>query len=91
MPDNETLKNAAAFIAFLLAGLWAYFRSPKPQPPVASPVLAGVGMELGNREQTERLIAAINRVADEIANRKTDEMTDTMNELLERLRRKEGG
>lgn len=91
MPDNETLRNAATFIIFMFAGLWAYFRSPKQSPPTQSPVLTGVGMEFGNREQTERLIAAVNRVADEIANRKTDEMTDTMKELLERLRRKEGG
>ncbi|MEO5756896.1 MAG: hypothetical protein ABIQ51_08600 [Mesorhizobium sp.] len=54
VPDSDTLKSAAAFIAFVLAGLWAYFRPQRR--PAAGTVLTGVGLELGTREQTARLI-----------------------------------
>jgi hypothetical protein len=91
VPDTDSLKSAAAFIAFVLAGLWAYFRPQRAAPPSNS-ILAGVGIELGNREQTERLISEVHgiRVAVEIlADRRTEEMEDIHRELLERLDRQE--
>jgi hypothetical protein len=87
VPDTDSLKSAAAFIAFVLAGLWAYFRPPRRQPS-PNPVLTGVGIELGNREQTERLIGEVHgcRVALEVlADRRTEEMEDMHKALLERL------
>lgn len=91
VPDTDTLKSAAAFMAFVLAGLWAYFSQQK-RPSPANPVLAGVGLELGNREQTERLISEVHgcRLALEVlADRRTEEMEDIHRELLARLDRKE--
>lgn len=85
MPNNDSLKSAAAFIAFILAGLWAYFR-PQRRPATQSPVLTGVGIELGNREQTERLVGEVHgcRVALEaLADKRVDEMEDIHKALLE--------
>lgn len=87
VPDTDSLKSAAAFIAFVLAGLWAYFR-PQRRPATQNPVLTGVGIELGNREQTERLIGEVHgcRIALEaLADKRVDEMEDMHKALLERM------
>lgn len=85
--DSETLKSAAAALAFILAGLWAYLKNPKASPPTNS-VLGTIGMEYGNREQTERLITQVTRCADSLAvlaDKKTDEAADLHDRLLRKL------
>ena len=83
MPDNDTLKSAAAFIAFVLAGLWAYFRVPNR--PAPSPVLTGVGLELGSREQTERLIEQVKRIADVLEDKNQAKIEDKLEDLAEKV------
>jgi hypothetical protein len=52
------------------------------------PVLTSIGLELGNREQTERLIGEVHgcRVALEVlADRRTEDIEDMHKALLERM------
>ena len=88
-PDATFWTNAGILVAALVSGAYAYFKQPK-KPELISPpaaVITGVGMELGSREQTERLITAVNGVAAAIRDKKQDEMQDTMDSLLEELKR----
>lgn len=71
----------------LLAALGRYLTLPK-HAAKHDPILASVGLELGNREQTERLIGEVHgcRVALEVlADRRTEEFQDMHKELLERM------
>ncbi|MER9196416.1 hypothetical protein NKI13_24545 [Mesorhizobium australicum] len=79
----------------LLAAVGRYLTLPR-HAAKNDPVLAGVGLELGSREQTERLIGEVHgiRIAVEIlADRRTEEFQEMHQELLERMdtqeRRKE--
>lgn len=61
---------------------------PAAPPGTQSAVLAGIGIELGAKDQTERLIAEVKgcRVALEaLADRRTQTLEDMQKELLERL------
>lgn len=86
--------NAITLVGvFMGAATAAYVGYSKrwPAKPEA-PVLTAIGVELGNREQTERLIAEVHgcRVALEVlADRRTEEIEDIHKELLERMDRAE--
>ncbi|MBP0438401.1 hypothetical protein [Tianweitania sediminis] len=56
----------------------------KPAAPPAS-ALQSIGMELGNKEQMERLIKAVDAVAHAINDKKQSEMDDKLDELLEKI------
>ena len=70
-----------------LAAIGRYLTLPKIRRH-ADPVLASVGLELGNREQTERLIAEVHgcRLALEtLADKRTDEIEELHRSLLDRM------
>lgn len=73
----------------MLAYAWSYMRKPPPAPPATNAaVIAGIGGELGNREQIERLIEQIKRIADGmdvLADKRTDEFEAMHVALLDRL------
>lgn len=76
----------------MLAALGRYLTLPRHVAKTTDPVLAGVGLELGNREQTERLIIEVRgcRIALEaLADKRTSEMEEMHKEVLERLDRRE--
>lgn len=59
-----------------------------PVKSTQDPVLAGVGFELGNREQSRQIVEALTRCAaalEILADKRTDEMEDMHRALLERL------
>lgn len=79
--------------AGLGAAVAAYFGYSKkwPDKPQQDPVLAGIGLELGNREQGDRLItevAGIRKAVETIADRKQNDMQDTLEEIVEQLKPK---
>ena len=88
---TNAITLAGVFIGAATAAYVGYSkRWPAGKPE--NPVLTGIGFELGNREQTERLIAEVHgcRAALEIlADRRTEEMEDMHKALLERLDRRE--
>lgn len=73
-------------LVVILGAIGQYLRSLR-QPAKQDPVLAGVGLELGTREQTERLIAAINRVADVLSDKNTAGINDRLEGLTEQVER----
>lgn len=86
-----------------VAALYAYFSKKAPAPPVTAPahvaeaIVAGVGVEIGNREQAERLIAETRRAADGVircaaalevlADRKQAALDDKMDEVRDQQER----
>lgn len=87
MVENDTLRDAATFFAFVLAGLYAYLKSPKAANPPLDPAIKSIGMEWGNKEQMERLVEQVKRIADTLQKDEQDAMKETMDELLEELKR----
>src|SRR5689334_22399276 len=90
----EIITNVGILIGAFFAGLFTYNRTRKPANPAvtADAVVAGVGVELGNRFQTDQLIAEVRRCADcleVLADRKREEAEEKLDEILERLRDKE--
>jgi hypothetical protein len=56
----------------------------------ADPVLAGVGLELGTREQIDHLVLQVKRCADaleRLADKRQDEIQETLEEIVEEMRR----
>ena len=90
--DNETFLMIGGFVAAFLAGVFGYLKRPKEMTRV-DPVIAGVGLEYGNREQMERLIAetkrqaeALTRCAEQLAvlaSAFVDEKTESINDRLD--------
>jgi len=68
----------------MLAGYYGprvFGRAPLKQDSV----IASVGVELGNREQMERLISEVKRIADAITDKNTAGINDRLEELAAQL------
>jgi hypothetical protein len=84
----ELLGTAAVGVVIILGAVGNYLRSLKALPSQPDAVLRGIGMELGDKDQTERLIAQVKRIADGmdiLADKRTDEMEEIHKTLLARL------
>lgn len=101
MLDNETLSAIGFFIAALIAGLWGYFRKPATPPASASGtvITAAMGMGWLEKDQAERLLALGEKTAKQqermahaletLADKRTNEMKDAIEELMDVMREKE--
>lgn len=85
--QNELITLAGVFFGGLIAGALSYLKKPKPTMS-QDPVLAGIGMELGNKAQMKELIDAVKGIEKAIRDEKQDEMEDKMDALLAELQRK---
>ncbi len=85
---SEGLWIAALYGALIaLAAIGQYINRPK-QPAKQDPVLTGIGMAFGDREQTERLIAVFARCAialETLADRRASELEDMHRQVMDRL------
>lgn len=78
------------YVALALGGAGMFIFSknrPAASPPLSSAV-ASIGMELGNKEQMKELIEAVKGIEKAIRDEKQEELTDTIQDLMEELRRK---
>lgn len=92
MDWNNLITLVSVGIGTGAAAYVGYSKQWPAKPATAAPVLTSIGLELGNREQTERLISEVHgcRVALEVlADRRTQEMEDIHRELLDQMHRKE--
>lgn len=77
-------------IAALAAGAAGYFGREllgKSSPKV-DPVITGIGLALGDKEQSERLIDELRRIAvalEALADKRQSEIDEKLEELLERI------
>jgi hypothetical protein len=87
---NEILTYLGVFVGGVMLTLAGYGK--KPKPPEQESVVAGIGMELGNRMQTDQIIHELKRIADSLAaisDRREAARDEMMREMLERLEDKE--
>lgn len=77
---NEVVTLIGVFAGTALAAYFGYFRQPKP-PRQQDSVLTGVGLELGNRQQLDMLIVAVNRVADAIEAKNQASLEDLLQDI----------
>jgi hypothetical protein len=87
---NEILTYLGVFVGGVMLTLAGYGK--KPKPPEQESVVAGIGMELGNRMQTDQIIHELKRIADSleaISDRREAARDEMMREMLERLEDKE--
>jgi hypothetical protein len=65
---SEILTNLGILVAGIFAGLIAYFgKKPAVSPQTSDAVVTSVGLELGNRLQTDQVIAELKRIGDSLA------------------------
>lgn len=84
----ELLTGAFVGFLILLGGLGRYLDGRRNPPRPAMDTSASViGLELGNRHQMERLIEQVERIGDILADKKSAELMDTQEQMLELLRR----
>lgn len=84
---NNIITLAGVGIGTCIAAFIGYSKKWPAKPPV-DPVLAGVGFELGNREQSKQIVDALTRIAvalEILADKRTDEIEQIHRSLLDRL------
>jgi len=81
---NEYLTLGGVFFSGIIMGLVGYLKK-RPDHPEANPVIASVGLELGNRMQMDELIKAVVRVGDILEDKKQAELRDGFKEILDRM------
>lgn len=79
----ELLASGVVGIIVVVGAIGQYLRTFKAKTP--DPVLAGVGIELGNREQAERVIAQLKRIADALADKNASDISNRLEDLAEKV------
>ena len=80
----EILANAAVGLLVIVGAVGVYLRGRR-LPAKVDPILAGVGLGYVEKEQMERLIAEVKRIADAITDKNTADINDKLEHLAERL------
>ncbi|MBL8578072.1 MAG: hypothetical protein JNK47_12660 [Mesorhizobium sp.] len=81
----DVIVTGVVGLLIVLGAIGKYLKSLNASPP--NPVLTGVGIELGNRQQMDQLIAGVNRIGDILENKKQSAMEGKLEDILERLER----
>ena len=81
---NEYLTLGGVFFSGIIMGLVGYLKK-RPEHAEANPVLASVGLELGNRMQMDELIKAVDRIGDILEDKKQAGIKEGLKEILERM------
>lgn len=84
----EQLGTGVVGLIIIAGAIGQYIQMRRDKKAEVNPIIAGVGLELGNRHQMDALIsevAGIRRAAEVIADRRTSELKDMYETLLERL------
>ena len=79
----ELLGTGIVGLIVILCAVGQYLRSLRAPPPAADPVLTGIGVELGNRQQLDLLIAEVKRIADALTDKNTAGINDRIDALTE--------
>lgn len=80
----EILANAAVGLLVIIGAVGVYLRGRRLVPK-SDAVVAGVGLGYIEREQMERLIHEVKRIADAITDKNTADINDKLEHLAERL------
>ncbi|WP_223479268.1 hypothetical protein [Oricola indica] len=84
----EILTSAGVGVIILLAAIRQYFNGRSPKVPDGS-VLTGIGVGLVERDQAERAVKALERIADaaeRMGDQRQANMQHTLEEIAEQLR-----
>ena len=88
MEQPDFWANAGVLIAAAVAALAGYYGPRvfgKSPPAKVDPVLSGIALALGDKEQSERIIATLERIAralEAIADKRQNDMQETLEELV---------
>lgn len=85
--NNEFLAGAAFFVGTVIATIIAYV-TKKPPPVQHDAVIAGVGLEIGNKHQQAEMNEHLKSIAESLrvlADRKQAAFEDKLMDALERL------
>lgn len=88
---NELLTLAGVFVGGVIAGLVGYLRPKRQASSMQDSVVTGVGLELGNRAQTEMVIAALHRIAAAIENKNQASLEDLLKGIHEDIEEMKAG
>lgn len=88
---SEIWTNIGLLVGGVMLAIAAYRGKTVPPAPrqQSEAVLADVGLELGNRDQQERMIHELKRIADamqSLSDHRQANMQDLMGELLDKMR-----
>lgn len=94
--DREIINNLALFFVSVIVAFIAYFRRA---PAIKDPIISSVGMGWMEREQTERMLRALDdqaksliRIADyleKLTDQRSNNMSDRIDELMEQIKKME--
>ncbi len=85
---TDLVTLAGVFVGGIIAAYIGYKQKPTP-PSGQAAVMAGVGYELGNREQMAMLTHEVKRIADALTDKNAETITDRLDELTQRLDEKQ--
>ena len=84
---TELLANVTIVIAGLIGILAAYFKKGNEVKSTSrsEAIVSSVGVELGNRYQTDELIKALNRIGDILENKRQAGIEETLKRLVDEI------
>lgn len=81
----EILSAGAVGVVIIIGAIGNYLRQLKAKPHQMSPMLTGIAGGFVDREQMERLIAAVNRVAEAVADKNAANISDRLDDLADKI------
>lgn len=81
---TDIVTLAGVFVGGVLAA-WIGYKQKPPPPTNQAAVMAGVGFELGSREQMAALTSEVKRIADALNDKNAEGISDRLDELAKRL------
>lgn len=95
--DNEAVKNIALFVVALIVAVVGYFKRkpPIPDPIMTDPIMTSIGLGWLEREQTERMLKALDDQASalktiakcmtDITDQRSQDMAERIDVLMKKL------
>jgi Zn-dependent protease with chaperone function len=81
----EILSAGAVGLLIIAGAVGNYIQKLRAKPAELSPMLSGIAGGFVDREQMERLIAAVNRVAEAVADKNAASITDRLDDLADKI------
>ncbi|GAB5506702.1 MAG: hypothetical protein Rhirs2KO_18650 [Rhizobiaceae bacterium] len=86
----ELIAQGVVGLLTVLGAVGVYLRTRQKPPPSEGAVVSGIGVGLIEREQAERLIRVLERIAvsvETMADRRQNDMQETLHDIAEQLKK----
>lgn len=81
----EILSAGAVGLLIIAGAIGNYLQKLRAKPANLNPILSGIAAGFVDREQMERLIAAVNRVAEAVSDKNAASIAERLDDLADKI------